>query len=570
LCGALSTPFAALASDTEEVLMSITRALCLLLVGAMAVAAQEPILAPQQSNVKPSDLCSVEGEVVKSTTGQGIKRVTVQLNPLGPGQQPYSTLTENNGRFIIHDINPGRYAIFASGDGYFEEAPKKGKGNPQGNILDLTPGKTVSGIAFRLLPPGVITGTVYDEDGDAVTRAQVRALRVASYGSHRQVGGGGSGLTNDLGEYRIWGLQPGKYLLAAMYEPPQNNPGKQSDEVYLPTFHPGTPDTSQASLVDVEPAVEASGIDVDLRQAHAVTIRGRVMLETPVKSLRGVYLSLMPRAAEGNYSLSNYGGSVQNDAGDYEIRGVPPGPYNIISFWNDGKRQLGARVPVEVSNANLEGVTVMLANPIALAGRIRVEGGNQFDLRRLGLILQSTDNTTGGANAEIKPDGTFVIQNVYDGSYRVRVWGYPEDYYVKSAREGGSETLESGLTINHSQPPSHLEIDLSSGGGRVDGSVLQGQNPVPGAWVVLAPDLLHRDREEMYSMKATDNSGRFSLLGLPTGDFKLFALEPVQGTNYTDPDFFGEFEGRGTPVHITEGQQQTVQLEVITAEEQLQ
>jgi hypothetical protein len=104
----------------------------------------------------------------------------------------------------------------------------------------------------------------------------------------------------------------------------------------------------------------------------------------------------------------------------------------------------------------------------------------------------------------------------------------------------------------------------------VDGSVLQGQNPVPGAWVVLAPDLPHRDREEMYSIKATDSFGRFSLSGLPPGDFKLFALEPVQGTNYTDPDFFGEFEGRGTPVHITEGQQQTVQLEVITAEEQLQ
>ena len=70
-------------------------------------------------------------------------------------------------------------------------------------------------------------------------------------------------------------------------------------------------------------------------------------------------------------------------------------------------------------------------------------------------------------------------------------------------------------------------------------------------------------------MKATDGFGRFSLLGLPPGDFKLFACESVQGTNYTDPDFFGAFEGRGTPVHITERQQQTVQLEVITAEDQL-
>jgi hypothetical protein len=73
----------------------------------------------------------------------------------------------------------------------------------------------------------------------------------------------------------------------------------------------------------------------------------------------------------------------------------------------------------------------------------------------------------------------------------------------------------------------------------------------------------------MYSVKATDAFGHFSLLGLPPGDFKLFAWETVQGTNYTDPDFFNAFEDRGTPVHIGEGQQQPVQLEVITSEEQL-
>ena len=549
--------------------MSIIRALCLLLLGVTVVAGQGPNLAPQQSNVKPSDFCSVEGVAVKSTTGEGLKRVTVQLTPFGRGLQAYSALTENGGRFIIRDIAPGRYAIYASGDGYMEEAHEKGKHNTQLSILDLTPGKNVRGIAFRLVPPGVITGTVYDEDGDPVISAQVRALRVAGSGAHRQFGEAGSGRTNDLGEYRIWGLQPGKYLVAATYQPPQSNPGQQTDEVYLPTFHPSTPDTAQATLVEVEPGVEASGIDLDLRQAHAVMVRGRVMVDSPVKSLRGIYVSLMPRGAEGSYSLSNYGSSVQNDAGDFEIRGVPPGSYNLSAFCNDGRRQLYGRVPVEVSNGNLDGVTFVLANPITLAGRFRVEGGNQFDFTRLGLWLLSIDKAMGSGNAQIKPDGTFLVENVYDGNYRLRIAGFPEEYYVKSAREGGSEMLESGLTINRSQPPSRLEIVLSPDGGRVDGTVLKEQRPFDAAQVVLVPDPPHRDREEMYSMKVTDSFGRFSLLGLPPGDFKLFAWEPMQGTNYTDPDFFEAFEGRGTPVHIEERQPQTVQLEVITAEEQL-
>jgi len=279
----------------------------------------------------------------------------------------------------------------------------------------------------------------------------------------------------------------------------------------------------------------------------------------------------MPRAdGEGGYSFSNYGAMVQGDTGDFEIRGVPPGSYNIICFWNEGNRHLGARVPVEVGNANVDGVTVVLANPITLAGSFRVEGGDEFDFRRLGLTLQSLDSTTGSPSAQIMPDGNFVVQNVFDGIYRVRVLGYPEGYYVKSAREGGGEVLDSGLTISRSQSPSGLEIVLSPAGGRVDGAVLKEQQPIKGAWVVLVPEPPYRDREELYSMRVTDAFGRFSLLGLPPGDFKLFAWEPVQGTNYNDPDVLRAFEGRATPVHIEERQQQTVRLEVISSEEQLQ
>jgi len=550
--------------------MSIIRALCLLLAGAMAVGGQEPNPAPPRSNVKPSDLCSVEGVVVKSTTGEGIKTVTVQLIPLGGGQQAYSTFTEGNGYFIIRDIAPGRYAINASGNGYRQQASGKGKGNTQVGILDLTPGKNVRGIAFRLLPPGVITGTVYDEDGAPVTSAQVQALRVSGSATHRQIGGVSSQQTNDLGEYRIWGLEAGQYLVAATYQPPQTNPGRQVDEVYLPTFHPSTADTSQATIVEVQPGAEVSGIDVDLRQAHAVMVRGRVMVDGPVKALRGVYVSLAPRvAAEGGYPLSNFGAPVQKDSGDFEIRGVPPGSYNLSAVWNDGKRQLYGRVPVEVDNANLDGVTLVLDSPVTLVGRFRVEGSDQLDFTRLGLWLQPIDSTMGAGGSQAKADGTFIVENVYDGNYRLRISGFPEQYYVKSGREGGSDVLESGLTISRSQPPAHLEIVLSPDGGRVDGSVLQEQHPVSGALVVLVPDPPHREREEMYSMKGTDALGHFSLLGLPPGDFKLFAWEPVQGTNYNDPDFFKAFEERGTPVHIEERQQQQVQLEVITSEEQV-
>jgi len=546
--------------------MPVMRFLCLLLLASVVAAAQGPNSAPQKSNLKPSDLCSVEGAVVKSTTGEGIKRATVQLVPVGTGRQPYSTFTESGGAFTIRDVAPGRYVINALDEGYAPQAP--GQGNTQPRVLDLAPGKNVNGITLRMVPPGVITGSVYDEEGDPVILARVKAFRITGWKGQRQLGEAGSSETNDLGEYRIWGLPPGRYLVAANYHPPRSNPGPPTEgsDVYLLTFHPSTSDTSQATLVEVRPGVEASGIDVDLRGARAAAVRGRVLSEISAKPMRGIRVTLDLRA--GSSSVSSYVTSTQNDSGDFEIRDVPPGSYVLWAFASEGKRQLYGRTPVEVSGTDLESVSLVLSGSHTLGGKISSEDGSQLDFGRVGLWLQPLDSASGGENAEIKPDGTFVLP-VFEGNYRVRLFGYPQGYYVKSARQGGSEVLESGLTISRSQPPAQLEVVLSPQGGRVDGTALEAQHPASGIRVVLVPDPPRRDREEMYSIATTDDFGRFSLSGLPPGNFKLFAWETVPATDYTDPDFLRAFEDRGTPVRIEEAQQQTVQLEVITADEQI-
>jgi len=126
------------------------------------------------------------------------------------------------------------------------------------------------------------------------------------------------------------------------------------------------------------------------------------------------------------------------------------------------------------------------------------------------------------------------------------------------------------LNISHNQPVGQLEIILTLDGGRVDGTVLEAQKPFSEALVVLVPDPPLRDHEELYSFKRSDSLGRFSMLGLPPGDFKLFAWESVDGTDYSDPDTIKLYENHGTRVHIEQKRQQNVQLEVIQAEEEPQ
>ncbi len=535
----------------------------------------KPGVSAQAAGAKPSELCTVEGQVVKSTTGEGLRKITVQLQPMsGDQQQARSATTDAAGHFLISNVEPGRYAIAASGSGYAYVAQGYGQGRrARSRLLVLAPGQHEREIVIRLQPPGVITGTVGDEDGDPVVNVQVQALRLANQGQRRQVVGSAGAQTNDRGDYRIFGLEPGQYVIAVNRQQEQLSPlgtGEEArDEVYVPTFFPGTQDAAQATPVQVEPGDEVSGINVDLRPLHGVRMRGRVLSEGSATPSQGVYVSLTPRDLSFiGFPMSNYGTNVQERNGAFEIRGVPPGSYFLSANFNDGRRQYYGRTPVDVGNANLEGITVVMGGAIELRGRFRTDSDAKLDFKSLNLWLQPSENSPGGGGAEIRPDGTFVIKNLYDGNYRLHVGGFPEEYYIKSARLGGLDVLEGGVTISRSQVATQLEIVLTLDGGRVDGAVLKEQQPVGGALVVLVPDLSLRNHEELYSFKRSDSLGRFSMLGLPPGDFKLFAWETTEGVNYNDPDYIKLYEDRGTPVHIEEKRQQSVQLELISAEEE--
>jgi hypothetical protein len=542
---------------------------------AVVALSQEPGATPQSAETKPGEVCTVEGQVVKSTTGEGVKKIVVQAHSVSGDHQVRSTITDPNGHFVLSDVSPGRYVISAGGDLYPPQWYGQQGRRRRGKVLEFSPGQHVKDIVFRLQPPGVITGTVNDEDGDAVINAQAQALRIARRGQRRQVTGASMAQTNDRGEYRIFGLEPGQYFVVVNYQRPQTGPNEPADDVYVPTFFPGTQDPSQATSVEVEAGDEVSGIDIGLRIVHGAHVRGYVQCEgSPLNArgvIGGVYVSLMPRDLGFiGYPLGNYGAPAQDKSGSFDIHGVPPGSYFLSANWSDGKRQYYGRLAIDVSDASLDGITLVLSSGIDLHGRFRTDSDAKLDFRSLNLWLQPSDNSVSGGGAQVKPDGTFVIQNLYDGNYRLHVGGFPEEYYVKSARLGGMDVLETGLNISHGQALGQLEVTLTLDGGRVDGTVLREQKPFGGALVVLVPDPPLRNHEELFSFKRSDGLGRFSMLGLPPGDFKLFAWEPVEEVNFNDPDYIKPYEDHGTRVHIEEKKQQNVQLELILAEEQPQ
>ncbi len=535
---------------------------------AVTLALGQEVPDPGEQGRSPqAGLCTLEGTLVSATNGVAVRRMSLTLRG---GSQSYGAESDGNGHFVFMGVMPGGYRLAAGGGRFPLQTYGDMRGRERGKILTCKPGEHLRDIAFRLTPGGVITGTIYNQDGDPVVGGKVRVLLAHRVGDQARVESAKGGGTDDRGQYRVFGLAPGHYFVVASGHEDGQDANAPSDLVELPTFFPDTADPSQASTVDVGPGGEVDDIDITLTQMRGARLRGRVALEGTGGIPRQSYVSLLPRSPRVPTGLyRNMGATTQDDQGNFQISDVPPGSYILMSYWSNQNMTYFGSVPVDVTGTDMDGITLTLARGARITGRFRTEHGTPINFSALNVwLLPSNTAALAGGSARIRPDGAFVIDDIYDGAYQLHVAGFPEEYYVKSAQLGGLDALGTDVTINHSQPPGPLEILLSTDGGRIDGTVLNDDKPVPGATVALVPNPPNRDREDMYSHKQTDEMGRFSLMGLAPGDYKLFAWPGEAQVNWRDPDTLRIYEQSGTPVRIEEKKQEDIQLLLLAPQEE--
>lgn len=94
--------------------MRLAYALITIAILPSLLSAQDPSPSNPLSQVKPDDLCTVEGVVVNGVTGDPIKNISVTLQPLVKGGQASNALTDFSGRFAFQNLTPGRYLIQAT------------------------------------------------------------------------------------------------------------------------------------------------------------------------------------------------------------------------------------------------------------------------------------------------------------------------------------------------------------------------------------------------------------------------------------------------------------------------
>ena len=203
---------------------------------ALPTAAQSPKRSSSPSRPQ-QQLCSLSGMVVKLAGSEPLRSATVELQSLEDRTHTVSVATDAGGRFQIKGIDPGRYRLKVIRNGFVtQEYGQKTPSDP-GSDLRLSTGQNLKDLLFRLIPWSVIAGRILNEDGEPLPWAQVSALREVYREGKRKLSPELMVPTNDLGEYRLFGLQPGRYFVSAKYKPvsksSDNNKSKRASATIL-------------------------------------------------------------------------------------------------------------------------------------------------------------------------------------------------------------------------------------------------------------------------------------------------------------------------------------------------
>jgi len=525
------------------------------------------LLRAQAPASKPG---SVEGTVVNSATGEPIKKASVRLESQpGPGataHPPLTALSDASGRFHFDTVEPDLYVVTAQRDAYM---------NPQGRYGIPAPFRVaeeqhVSGIVVKLVPLGVLSGHVQDEDGDPIPRASVAVLRYFYQSGRKQLGATAWVQTNDLGEFEVLNLAPVRYYLQVagprLRNVPVHTRWVRPEEAYPITFYPNTRQISEATPVDVAPGAHVTNLDFQLRKAPAYHIRGSVAGRTGGQPETLDQLMVNTTGKSFGAIGAIYQAGLQPD-GSFDIPGVASGWYDVSythARFGKGDTPYPAQ-SVHIADADVNGLVFVTGPEVEVSGTISVEG-RRPDKLNIYVALEPSKSTyaAGGMSAA---DGSFHIASAPMEICHLDLRFPPEGYYVKSIRFGDREIKDGDIDLSNGAG-APLNILLASDGGAIDGNVqtADGQ-PSAGTEVTIARSDEYAGRSDLLKRATTDAAGNFHIKDVAPGDYRVYAWEIDLDQSPQSAEFRKLFDGKSAAVSVGPNGKASVQLSLIGADD---
>ncbi|HYO84612.1 MAG TPA: hypothetical protein VES20_24635, partial [Bryobacteraceae bacterium] len=352
----------------------------------------------------------------------------------------------------------------------------------------------------------------------------------------------------ESGEYRVWGVPAGKYVLVARCgrlpfqpRPLSSGPPAPPTLAYVPSYYPDVPERSAAQVVELHAGDERTGLDFRLTTARVYTVSG-VLTAPAGQSLQHMMVEMVKRSDVNPFDRRG-GRRVNPATGEFSVDGVFPGSYELVAASHNPnllEPPLGARQGAEVTDRPLK-VNLTLVTGKDITGTLSVDTDRPYDHKQLTLHLMPVDpGRMAGGPAPVQPDaaGNFVLKGVLPGRWRLAVHGGPE-VFVRSIDFAG-RTVDGEIEIA-SGSAGPLRLVLSTRGATLEGTGTPGRQ-----YLVMEADLDRR-----FNIPRTvlaDAQGRIFIPSLPPGKYRIYeGRVPLPDTPYRE-------------ITATEGGKVTVEL----------
>jgi len=543
----------------------MSRALALLLAVACSANAdgQPP---PRDDSVKPAGTARIRGRVTDAG-GHPLGYADVRAGN-GSGDAA-DGLTDRDGRFDLANLPAGTYTVSAVKPTYLRSAWGEERPGGPGRRIPLADGATISNIDIRLARGGVITGKVVDEFGDPIVDAQVVPMRYQFVqGARRLMPGGASAVTNDIGEYRVYGLAPGQYYVSATLRVFTTSGSPTADRVaYAPMFYPGTGNAAEAQRLTIAPGQTIAAINLTLAPVAASLISGTVFGADGNPAAGGA-VTLSPKSPRDG--VNPRPASIGPD-GRFTIRGVVPGDY-MLRGTNPAKQESGL-IEVIVAGSDVTGVQIVTARPSTIRGRISfTASATSTDPPKpstiaLGALREWMLGQPVRDQARIKDDGTFEI-SLASGHVQLRAGtpdtgaGESSPWRLNRVIYGGVDVGDAGLDVAPNVAIENVVVEMTNASVELTGRVIdRDSRSVRDCFVIVFAQDADRWTVQTRYLGVTQprNDDRYRLRLLP-GEYFAVAMTDVPAGAWTDRDFLLLARERASTVSIAAGEAQTLDL----------
>jgi hypothetical protein len=532
----------------------------------------------------------IAGRVVAADTGRPVRRARVLLN--GPQVQGgRGTLTDDEGRFELIELPEGRYTLTAGKTGFITISYGQRRPLQAGTPIQLADAQQLTGIDFRLPRGSVIAGHVYDETGEPLPGVSVRVMRYEYAQGSRQLVPVGTAQSDDLGGFRLWGLNPGDYYVSAVT--PAFGPGSrgfapggvpfggrggrggplgggppapgqpEAEQVgYAPTFYPGVPSVAEARPITVGLSVEVPSIDFAVLLVRTALVAGHVTNPDGTATTAG-NVALVPESA-GRAGRGGIGGMFTSRIdwdGSFSIRGVAPGRYVLRARSDDSVEPQFAIQPITVSDVDLPALTVILSPAASISGTVTFENSQGQSVPdpgqiRVGAPLIDTMDIGPNPTTRVDRTGAFTLNGIQAGMHVFRAQGTPRGWMLRSATVNGREVIDTPIDLRSGQKLTGVSLVFTDKLTEVNGTIADDRNTPVTEYTMLAfPDdeQLWRPLSRHIMTARPDQNGKYQIRGLPAGSYYLVAVDPAEQGEWFEPDYLAAHRTGAIRFSLAEG-----------------